>query len=364
MNHADGVPGPEDVLRFLGSEVAHAGYAGRDGAPPRVEIIETHMSWVFLVNSHVLKLKKPVRYPFLDFSTLDARRASCREEVRLNSRLAPGIYRGLMAVQWFNGQLMLRPEADASEAVASTVEWLVWMKRLPQARMLDHLLARRGVDGPAVDALVAVLADFYQRTSPSVMDPAAYVTRFEREQAISRELLLRPQFSLRRIGEALDRADRTLQRAGGLLRQRAAGSRIVDGHGDLRPEHVCLLSPPVVIDCLEFNGPLRQVDPFDELAFLALECDLLGASWIGPRLIDGCAAALGDAPPASLLHLYTAARALLRARLSMAHLLEPSPRTPLRWAPQAQRYVDRALAALDAFDRGDGFSAATPRDTV
>lgn len=364
MNHADEAPGPEEVLRFLGSDAAHAGYAGRDGAPPRVEVVETHMSWVFLVNSHVLKLKKPVRYPFLDFSTLDARLASCREEVRLNSRLAPGIYRGLMAVQWFNGQLMLRPEAEASEAVARTVEWLVWMKRLPQARMLDQLLTQSGVDAAAVDALVAVLAGFYQRSSPSGLDPAAYVTRFEREQAISRELLLRPQFGLRGIDAALDRTDRALHRSRSLLRSRAAGGHIVDGHGDLRPEHICLLSPPVVIDCLEFNGPLRQVDPFDELAFLALECDIQGASWIGPRLVDGCSATLGDAPPASLLHLYTTARALLRARLSMAHLLEPSPRTPLRWAPQAQRYVDRALAALDAFERGDRFSSATPRGTA
>jgi aminoglycoside phosphotransferase family enzyme len=177
-------------------------------------------------------------------------------------------------------------------------------------------------------------------------------------------LLLRPQFGLRGIDVALGRVDWALQRSRGLLRARASSSHIVDGHGDLRPEHICLLSPPVVIDCLEFNASLRQVDPFDELAFLALECDLLGASWIGPRLVDGCAASLGDAPPASLLHLYTAARALLRARLSMAHLLEPSPRTPLRWAPQAQRYVDRALAALDAFDRGDRFSAATPRGTL
>jgi aminoglycoside phosphotransferase family enzyme len=358
-----GPPGLEQVLRFLGSDAAHAGYAGRDGVAPQVEIVETHMSWVFLVGNHVLKLKKPVRYPFLDFSTLAARKACCREEVRLNSRLAPGIYRGLMAVQWFNGQLMLRAEADASETLARTVEWLVWMKRLPQAQMLDRMLADGRVDAAAVDALLAVLCGFYRDASSGETDAASYAARFEREQAINRELLLRPQFSLRGLDEVLDRFDRALQRSRGMLRARAAGGRIVDGHGDLRPEHVCLLSPPVVIDCLEFNAALRQVDPFDELAFLALECDLLGASWIGPQLVDGCAAALGDAPPASLLHLYTAGRALLRARLAMAHLLEPAPRTPLRWAAQAQRYVGRALCALDAFERGDAFSAATPRGT-
>jgi aminoglycoside phosphotransferase family enzyme len=121
---------------------------------------------------------------------------------------------------------------------------------------------------------------------------------------------------------------------------------VLDGHGDLRPEHVCLLAPPVVIDCLEFNAQLRQTDPFDELAYLSLECDLLGAPWIGPRLVSGCAAALGDAPAPALLQLYTAYRALVRARLCMAHLLDTHPRTPEKWPPLASRYIACALAAL------------------
>ena len=84
-----------------------------------------------------------------------------------------------------------------------------------------------------------------------------------------------------------------------MLLARAAGGHVVDGHGDLRPEHVCLQQPPVVIDALEFNAALRAVDPFDELAFLVLECEIAGASWIGPRLLASCAAALRSAPPAA-----------------------------------------------------------------
>ncbi|HSM22435.1 MAG TPA: hypothetical protein VK876_09530, partial [Rubrivivax sp.] len=128
---------------------------------------------------------------------------------------------------------------------------------------------------------------------------------------------------------------------------RAAGGHVVDGHGDLRPEHVCLQQPPVVIDALEFNAALRAVDPFDELTFLGLECEMAGAAWIGPRVMAVCAATLGHAPPAALLHLYTAYRAQLRARLALAHLLEPQPRTPLKWAPLAQRYLQRSEAALE-----------------
>ena len=83
----------------------------------------------------------------------------------------------------------------------------------------------------------------------------------------------------------------------GLLDARVRDGRIVDAHGDLRPEHVCLLDPPVVIDCLEFNRELRLVDPFDELAFLGFECALLGAPWIRGRLIEHCADKLADRPP-------------------------------------------------------------------
>lgn len=323
-----------------------------------VEVIETHMSWVFLAGDQVLKLKKPVRYPFLDFSTLSAREACCREELRLNRRLAPGVYRGLMALQSAQGRLVLRAEGEPP--VGPTVDWLVWMRRLPRERMLDARLAAGTLAVSEIDALVEVLAGFYRQAVRTAPDPAAYWARFEREHAVDCEVLLRPQFQLRGASEALGRFAEALAAGRPLLRERAEQARIVDGHGDLRPEHVALLDPPVVIDCLEFNAALRQVDPFDELCFLALECELADAPWVGPRLLEGCARALDERPGDALLHLYAAARALLRARLAMAHLLDPQPRTPERWPPQAQRYVDRARTALQAFEQGQPFSAATP----
>jgi len=350
-------PDFDALLRHLQTGAA---YVRCTGTQDLVETIETHMSWVFLVGEHVLKLKKAVRYPFLDFSTLAAREASCREEVRLNLRLAPGVYRGLMALQWNDGRFELVPE-EVAGANGRTVEWLVWMRRLPGARMLDRLIAEDRVEPAEVDALAVVLVAFYRGATKVDPDPAEHLGRFQREQAVSREVLLRPQFQLDGAARALDRLDQALLISRATLHERVARRRIVDGHGDLRPEHVCLLQPPVVIDCLEFNALLRQVDPFDELAFLALECDLAGAAWIGPRLIDACAAALADAPAPALLALYTAYRALLRARLAMAHLLDLRPRTPHKWAPLAQRYVARALLALDTFDRVGGISAATRR---
>jgi len=330
------------VVRFLQTPAAHGGHAG---AVEAVETIETHMSWVFLAGEHVLKMKKPVRYPFLDFSTLAAREHDCREELRLNARLAPGVYLGLLALQQRDGGYALVPE-DRLPAPGVTIDWLVLMRRLPAQRLLDHLIAAGGVAPEDIAALARVLADFYRRVPPAGVSPTEYLARFQREQSINRALLLRPGFGLHGAEAALDSLDAALQRHAPLLMARAAGGHVVDGHGDLRPEHVCLQQPPVVIDALEFNAALRQVDPYDELGFLGLECEMAGAQWIGPRLLAGCVETLGDAPPAALSQLYTAYRAQLRARLAVAHLLDAQPRTPHKWAPLAQRYLDRSLTAL------------------
>ncbi|KRB99565.1 hypothetical protein ASE11_07630 [Hydrogenophaga sp. Root209] len=320
----------------------------RSGAAPgELEVIETHMSWVYLLGDQVLKLKKPVHHTFLDFTRLDAREAFCREEVRLNARLAPGIYLGLMALQNIEGQPSLVRESGLLRR-ADAVDWLVHMKRLPRARMLDEAMAHRAVLSGDVDALVRVLADFYRAAARIKVSPAQHVDRLQHELLLSRDVILDPRWVIPGAAQTIQQCQAGFAQHQAALGLRAVAGRIVEGHGDLRPEHVCLLHPPVVIDCIEFSAALRQVDPFDELAFLAMECRMAGAGWIGERLIEGCGRALGDQPPRTVLQLYTAHHALVRARLSLAHLFDPQPRTPERWVPQARRYLMQAQAALDA----------------
>lgn len=339
------MPDIEAKLKFLQTPEAY----GQSGV--QLECIETHMSWVFLIGDQVFKLKKPVRFPFLDFTSLKSREFYCREEVRLNSRLAPGVYLGLMALQWRGGAFALVAQSHLHRPAAAgeIVDWLVLMRRLPKHRMLHQLIAQGAVASQDIDALVELLCGFYRTAPAAAVSPDEYLARFQYEQASNREVLLRPQFQLRDAAPAIDRLDVALSQGAGLLRDRASRQRVLDGHGDLRPEHVCLLQPPVVIDCLEFNPQLRQVDPFDEVAYLGLECEIAGAPWIGERLTSGCAAALGERPAPALMHLYTAHRSILRARLAMAHLLDPQPRAPEKWPPMAARYVAHALMALNSF---------------
>lgn len=334
--HRDDTPGIAAKLGFLRTCV---------GQP--VQTIETHMSWLMLGPERVLKLKKPVRYPFLDFSTLALREANAREELRLNRRLAPRVYLGLLALQWDGRDFSLVPE-ERLLAPGRTVDWLVSMQRLPDERMLDRMLGTGRAVPADIDALAAVLVPFYRHAPRVDITAEEHLSRLRRERAIDREVLLNPCFELPGAAATLDRLDAALTAHEVEIADRVRAHRLVDGHGDLRPEHVCLLDPPVVIDSLEFNAPMRQVDPFDELVFLGLECEMLGASWVALRLVERCAVALGDRPPAALLQLYVAQRAQLRARLALAHLHEPAPRTPEKWLPLAGRYVARAAAALDA----------------
>jgi aminoglycoside phosphotransferase family enzyme len=302
---------------------------------------ETHMSWVFLTEELVFKLKKPVTFPYLDFSTLEARERACREELRLNRTLAPDVYLRLAR---------LARESDGAlriDGEGRTADWLVVMRRLPQELMLDARVKAGSLTHQEAERLGDVLARFYAAAPAAETSPDAYLARLRAQLALDRDVLCdaRLPFDHARAASMLERIERTLVGLGAMLRTRVETRRLVEGHGDLRPEHICLGETIRIIDRLEFNRELRQVDPFDELAYLSLECAILGAPWIGPILIERARAKLA-APPAELIFFYTGLRASLRARLSLAHLKDKSPREPQIWAPRAARYLAEAERVL------------------
>ncbi|CAM3496279.1 hypothetical protein [Halomonas lysinitropha] len=329
-----------DKVAFLSHPRAYAGFQGE------VDVKETHMAWVFLTAGRVYKLKKPVEYNHRDCHFLRDRELLCHEEVRLNRRLAPEIYLGVASLRLTSdGMLEINGEGEV-------VDWLVVMKRLPEHLMLDVVLTRGSVTETRITRVAERLADFYQGLEPVEMSAETYLDRFKLEVDSNREVIVDRRFSVANDGVAfmLDRLDRLLAEEPDLLGNRPRQGRVVEGHGDLRPEHVCLSEPPVVIDCLEFSRPLRLVDPFDELSFLGLECERLGAAWIGQWLVSECTRRLRDRPSRRLLAFYTAYRACLRARLSLGHLLEPDPRSPDKWEPQAREYLALGLQACRELD--------------
>jgi aminoglycoside phosphotransferase family enzyme len=304
---------------------------------------ETHMSWVFLTQAFVFKLKKPVRQPYLDFSTCALREAACREELRINQRLAPEVYLRLARLtRNTDGALTLDGAGPAED-------WLVVMRRLDDRLMLDKRLREGASLSPAIEVLADTLTKFYLSALADSLTPEAYVGRFRTQFQLDRSVIVQSRFRIdhARAEAILDRLDARLEAMETSLQDRVASGCVIEGHGDLRPEHVWLGEPIRIIDRLEFNRDLRMVDPFDELAFLGMECAFAGENWIGPLLIRSASAALRLPASSDLIHFYHASRATLRARLSLAHLLDENPREPAKWEPQAERYLDQAAVGLN-----------------
>ncbi|MGE5722278.1 MAG: hypothetical protein ACM3YM_07430 [Sphingomonadales bacterium] len=312
-------------------------------ATSRVDAVETHMSWVFLTDAHAYKLKKPVRYPYLDFSTPEARQRDCEQEVRLNRRLAPEVYLGVLPLVCdAAGRLRLGGEGE-------TADWLVQMRRLPADRMLGHLLQGGTVTQAEITRLARRLARFYAESPVEDIAPEAYRQTLAGRIEDNLRELVSPEFGLDpdlperiarfQLGFLLDHADR--------FDRRVREGHLVEGHGDLRPEHVCLLEEPVVIDCLEFNREYRILDPVDELGYLALECERLQAPYVGRWLLDGYGEASGDVPPEALLHFYQSCRATLRAKLALWHLRDDGRHPPGTWHAAAADYLELAQRHAD-----------------
>ena len=300
-----------------------------------VETKETHMSWVFLTDDYAYKLKKPVRTSFLDYGTIAARRRNCQREVRLNRRLAPGIYLGTVP---------LRIDARTGlhlKGASRVVDWLVKMKRLPAEGTLEHRIAAGTVRETDIRRLGRILAAFFRSAPDGRGAPHAHLCRTMEAVRADHGELARPRFGLpkEKVNRLAAAQLSFLARHGDLLQGRAEARRIREGHGDLRPEHVYCNGTPIVMDCLEFNRRLRMLDPVDELAYLAMECERLGNERVGRWLFDTYRRETGDFPPRGLIDFYKCSRAYLRAKISIWHIADVSVPAPERWRRRAHQYL-------------------------
>jgi uncharacterized protein len=304
-------------------------YPGRVSA---VHCIETHFAWVFLAGRYAYKLKKPLRQAAMDYRSLAARERGCREEIRLNRRLAPRVYLSTVALTSADGALALDGRGRVEER-------LVKMRRLDLSRMLDAVLARRALTRSECARLAGTLARFYTRTTAVAESDVNYVARLRREIADSRRELVAvgPRIRQSLVRSVTRALGEFLERNAGQLAGRGAWIR--EGHGDLRPEHVYLGSPVCVIDCLEFSRALRLLDPADEVAFLALEIERLGHPALAADLVGRYRRALADPVSDPVMCFYKSHRALLRAKLAAWHLGDPQIRVARPWVRRANSYL-------------------------
>lgn len=323
----------EDKVKFLKKKQSYPEIS------KKIEVVETHMSWVFISTDFVYKLKKPVKINSLDYSTLLKRNKYCNEEITLNRRLAPSVYLGVIPITSDHaGKLTLQGDGEV-------VEWLVKMRRLPIKNMLDYKIRTHTVRKSDVVNIINVLSKFYAETDKVEISPSDYCVRFEKAVLNNSKELLLPQYQLprRQIDSIINDQLDFLLRHSELLAQRAKANKIVDAHGDLRPEHICLLKIPTIIDCLEFNRELRILDPADELSFLSLECERLGDPLIANLVLDIYSKTTHDIPPAALINFYKSYRACKRAKVAIRHLKDDlTPDLATKWVQRSKVYLDIA----------------------
>ncbi|MGZ8688758.1 MAG: bifunctional aminoglycoside phosphotransferase/ATP-binding protein [Gaiellaceae bacterium] len=296
-------------------------------APRSVELRETHISWVFLAGDLAYKVKKPLVLPFLDYGTAERRREMCREEVRLNRRLAPRIYLRVVGLARDGERWSLTAEDDPAAC-----EYAVEMRGVEERRSLAALAAAGTLRAEHVSATAAVLAAFHAA--------APVADRERREVAVLEATLDENVVTLRDSGAGvieqsrLDAAEHFtrafVEARRDELEARAQGGLVRDCHGDLRAEHVIVPEhgDVYVYDCIEFNPDLRQIDVAADIAFLVMDLTRLGADSLAELLIADYRRAGGDPGDEALLFVFASYRAWVRAKVACIRAQELSGEDP------------------------------------
>ncbi|MCS6975882.1 MAG: AAA family ATPase [Gemmatales bacterium] len=322
----------------------------------KVEVRQTHASVVFLAGEFAYKIKKPVNLGFLDFSTLEKRRQDCEAEVRLNRRLAPAVYLGVVPVTEVDGVLRW-------EAAGEPVEWAVKMRRLPDEATLQSRLLRGEIGISEVENLARRVAEFHRDAATGLE-----IARFGRFEVVSRNILDNFDATQGHIGVTVSATvfqrvrtltEQELQCLRPVIESRAEHGLPRDTHGDLHLDHVYLFPdrpPPddlVIVDCIEFNDRFRYADPIADMAFLHMDLLAHGRPDLARAFAEAYFGASGDEEGRQLLRLYTAYRAAVRGKVEGMKALEPEvpPEDREKARLKAQRHWLLALGIVETPQR-------------
>jgi uncharacterized protein len=315
-----------------------------DHAADDLVVRDTHISWVILAGNHVYKLRKPVNLGFVDFSTLQLRAADCEAEVRLNRRLCPDVYLGVVQVVESNGAYHIGGRGTA-------VEPAVHMRRLPADGMLPRLVARGEAAPPLFGRIARRLARFHAAaaTGPGVDEFGSLATvrsnwdeNFRQTQSfVGHTLLTERRDGIRGF------VDQFLADHADLFDRRVADGRVRDGHGDLHLDSICVEGRRLhLFDCIEFAPRFRCADVAAEVAFLAMDLDHNGRADLATAFVDAYVRASQDAEVRQLLGFYSCYRAYVRAKVTGLRLAEPGLTSDqaAETAEKARAYFDLAWA--------------------
>jgi aminoglycoside phosphotransferase family enzyme len=289
-------------------------------ATDTIEFIQTHISYIFLTQLHAYKIKKPVNFGFLDFSTLKKRHHFLEQELVLNRRLAPEIYLAVLPVMVQDGKLHLGGEGKV-------IEYALQMVRMPQHLMMDEIAARRQLSAAMIDAIVARLVPFYRQAAGGIRVNKfgdLSVIRYNHEENFSQiQPFVGSVLSAAAFHDMVSYANDFMQRQADLFVRRVKTGKIRDCHGDLHMKNICLANSVCIFDCIEFNPRFRYSDIAADIDFLAMDLDFHSYRELSKYFVHTFALESHDPEILKLVNFYKCYRAVVRGKISAFTAAEP-----------------------------------------
>lgn len=277
----------------------------------KIELIQTHISFVFLTQNYVYKVKKPVNFGFLDFSTLDKRKAYCEKELQLNRRLCPEIYLEVVPIN--------KSKSLKVKGTGETVEFALKMKRLPQERIMTELLQEGKVDKETIDGIAAIVAKFHSEAQTN-----DEISQFGGLKIVKTNWDENFAQTTKYVGQSISKSDYDfmqtkingfMDKNKALFDSRIADKRVRDCHGDLHSGNIFITDKICIFDAIEFNDRFRYSDVAADVAFLAMDLDYQNRSDLADYFITQYLAHSKDAQLKQLLPFYKCYRAYVRGKV-------------------------------------------------
>jgi len=285
-----------------------------------VDLVQTQMSFVFLTNEYVYKVKKPVNLGYLDYTSLDKRRFYCQKEVELNRRLCPEVYLGVVPIVKRRGDIFV-------EGKDKVIEYAVKMRRLPDRTMMDGLLTEDRVSPQMVSDVAEKLAEFHHKAETSASISAFgdldTINENTEENFTQTEPYIGRTISQKKYQHIKAYTEYFIEENTALFHKRVADGRIRDCHGDLHAAHICFSDGICIYDCIEFNDRFRYCDVASEIAFLAMDLDHYGRAGLSNYFVDAYVEQSQDKELRHLLNFYKGYRAYVRGKVESFKLDDP-----------------------------------------
>lgn len=289
--------------------------------PEKVDMLQTHISYLFIAGEYVYKVKKPVNFGFLDYSTLEKRKFYCGQEIKLNSRLSPEIYLGVSEIVSDKSILSLDGKGEVKE-------YAIKMSRLPPDMMMDRMIFDKRIDKEVIKKIADKIAAFHQsadvNSDISKFGDIEIILKNANENFLQTDKFIGISLTQDEYNLIKDFSYKFIDNNKPILKKRVAENKIKDCHGDLRTEHICISDKIYIFDCIEFNDRFRYGDVASEVAFLAMDLDFLGEDALSRYFVDSYIEISGDTDIYKIINFYKCYRAYVRGKVESFQLNDPN----------------------------------------